>query len=364
MTRQGRAIGLPSPAGLNARPVRSIDCTERAVEITRQLCNALSYAHGRGIIHRDIKPSNILIGTQGTPKLVDFGLARGIAEQDLTTTGVMMGTVDYASPEQLRDTKSVDPRTDIYSLGATLYEMLTGISPRMVQESKIPEELREPVLKAMSPDRDQRYRTIDAFSEALAQAKVGDVETLIRRADARFKAGDLEGALHRYEQVLRIDVRHTWAERQAELIRSRIESIRGWRQEANRAANEGHWESAAAAWKHILDSAPGDVEAIEQLGKAEDEIRNRKMAAELGEARQHLDAHRFADAETKCRAALALDSENAEAHAIRKAIRAARTRIGRDKIRAGFKMFERKDYPAAILLLREALELVPEDHRE
>ncbi|MBP7936344.1 MAG: SUMF1/EgtB/PvdO family nonheme iron enzyme [Phycisphaerae bacterium] len=337
---------------------------ERAVEITRQLCNALSYAHGRGIIHRDIKPGNILVTAQGTPKLVDFGLARGIADQDLTVTGVMMGTVDYASPEQLQDTKNVDHRTDIYSLGATLYEMLTGISPRMVQESKIPEELRESVLKAMSADRGQRYQTINAFSEALAQAKVGDVETLIRRADARFKAGDLEGALHRYEQVLRIDGQHAWAGKQVELIRSRIESIRGWRQEANSAANEGHWESAAVAWQRILDSAPGDVEAIEQLAKAEDEIRNGKLAAELGEARRHLDAHRFADAETKCQAALALDTENAEAQAIRKAIRAARTRMGRDKIRAGFKLFDRKDYSAAILLLREALELVPEDHRE
>ncbi|HOW73093.1 MAG TPA: protein kinase, partial [Phycisphaerae bacterium] len=337
---------------------------ERAVEITRQLCNALSYAHGRGIIHRDIKSGNILVSTQGTPRLVDFGLARGIADQDLTVTGVMMGTVDYASPEQLQDTKNVDHRTDIYSLGATLYEMLTGMSPRMVQESKIPEELREPVLKAMSPDRGQRYQTIEAFSEALAQAKVGDVETLIRRADARFKAGDLEGALHRYEQVLRIDAQHAWAGKQAELIRSRIESIRRWRQEANHAANEGHWESAAAAWQRILDSAPGDVEAIEQLGKAEDEIRNGKLATELGEARRHLDAQRFVDAEAKCQAALTLDRENAEAQAIRKAIRAARTRMGRDKIRAGFRLFDRKDYPGAILSLREALELVPEDHRE
>ena len=177
----------------------------------------------------------------------------------------------------------------------------------MVQESKIPEELREPVLKAMAGDRDQRYPTSDEFGEALVQAKVGDVDTLLRRADACFKAGDLEGALQRYERILRIDAQQAQARKQAELIQSRIEDIRRWRREANDAASGGQWDQAAVAWQRILDSAPGDVEAIEQLAKVEEEIRNEKLAAALNGARQQLKAEQFDEAAARCQTALELD---------------------------------------------------------
>jgi serine/threonine-protein kinase len=103
-----------------------------AVSYTLQIASALRHTNAAGVIHRDIKPSNILITPNGRAKLVDLGLARSATiqgEADLTVAGTTLGTFDYISPEQARDPRSVDVRSDIYSLGCTLYHMLTGEAP-------------------------------------------------------------------------------------------------------------------------------------------------------------------------------------------------------------------------------------------
>jgi serine/threonine-protein kinase len=105
----------------------------RAVSYTLQIADALTHASQRDVVHRDIKPSNVLITPDGRAKLVDMGLARlhqvEPAANDLTASGVTLGTFDYISPEQARDPRSADVRSDIYSLGCTLYFMLTGRPP-------------------------------------------------------------------------------------------------------------------------------------------------------------------------------------------------------------------------------------------
>jgi serine/threonine-protein kinase len=101
---------------------------DEAVEVARAVLSALDQAHQRGIIHRDIKPDNILASSGGRAKLTDFGLARYLSSADITQTGYLVGTPVYMSPEQCRG-EAVDLRSDLYSLGATLYHMITGRPP-------------------------------------------------------------------------------------------------------------------------------------------------------------------------------------------------------------------------------------------
>lgn len=101
---------------------------DRAVDIMTVACEALAYAHDQDIIHRDVKPDNIMVLRNGLVKLTDFGLAAIVTERGVTQTGTVMGTFYYMSPEQARGEK-LDARSDIFSLGATFYEMLTGQPP-------------------------------------------------------------------------------------------------------------------------------------------------------------------------------------------------------------------------------------------
>jgi len=98
---------------------------ERSVQIMFDVCDALAYAHDQGIIHRDIKPDNIMVLRGGRAKIMDFGLASIVYESGMTQTGTMLGTISYMSPEQARGEK-LDVRSDVFSLGVTFYEMLTG----------------------------------------------------------------------------------------------------------------------------------------------------------------------------------------------------------------------------------------------
>ena len=95
------------------------------IDVAIQVGQGLAKAHAAGIIHRDIKPANLMVTRDGLVKIVDFGIAKVLAQTSATRTGVTLGTVTYMSPEQL-DGDPLDGRTDIWSLGATMYEMLTG----------------------------------------------------------------------------------------------------------------------------------------------------------------------------------------------------------------------------------------------
>ncbi len=104
---------------------------QRALVIFRQILSALGHAHAKGIVHRDIKPSNIMIDEQqgDTVKVMDFGIARLMGDVNITRTGTRLGTISYMSPEQVRAEKDIDQRSDVYSAGVILYEMLSGRLP-------------------------------------------------------------------------------------------------------------------------------------------------------------------------------------------------------------------------------------------
>ena len=155
--------------------------------VITQIGDALSYAHGRGMIHRDIKPSNVLIDERGNCLLTDFGLARMVeAAEKLTTSGSIMGTPAYMSPEQGMGS-STDHRSDLYSLGIILYEMITGRVPytaetpvavvfKHIQDPlpsartlnpNLPEALELVLLKSLAKSPEDRYQTADEFVHAI-----------------------------------------------------------------------------------------------------------------------------------------------------------------------------------------------------
>jgi formylglycine-generating enzyme required for sulfatase activity/tRNA A-37 threonylcarbamoyl transferase component Bud32 len=141
---------------------------EQTRRIAVDVLAGLAHAHSKGIIHRDLKPGNILLTPEGVPKIVDFGLAMIEEVGDRSTQpGYAIGTLAYMAPEQRFDSTAVDQRTDIYSLGATMYEMATGHSPEDFREDEVPEELRGVVKRAMSPDPGDRYQNANQMIEEL-----------------------------------------------------------------------------------------------------------------------------------------------------------------------------------------------------
>lgn len=146
----------------------------RALEIMPSLCDALSYAHAKGLVHRDIKPANVLIASDGRVKLADFGLAKRLDKPStmLTMSNMAMGTPDYAAPEQYDTRAVIDHRADIYALGVVFYQMLTGTVPRGAWQPPSAIAGNDPrldtvIVRALLPDRSQRYATATEFKQAL-----------------------------------------------------------------------------------------------------------------------------------------------------------------------------------------------------
>jgi serine/threonine protein kinase len=181
-----------------------------ALDYAVQALSALSYAHGHGVIHRDISPGNMMIGPSGVLKLTDFGLAAGPADARLSQSGAPLGSLWYMSPEQVRGSKS-DARSDIYSLGAVLYELVAGKKPFDGESAfaimadhvgKAPEPLSEvdpslpqalsaAVLRSLEKDPDKRFQSAEEFREALAHTQESESPPVVLRSRARWVAAAL-----------------------------------------------------------------------------------------------------------------------------------------------------------------------------
>ena len=164
----------------------------RTVSIAMQVCDGLAEAHRLGVIHRDLKPQNIMVDEEGNARIMDFGIARSIKAKGITDAGMMIGTPDYMSPEQVEG-KDVDPRSDIYSLGVILYEMVTGKvpfegdtpftvgvkhkseMPRNPRElnSQIPAEFSLVIMRCLEKDRKERYQSAGELRSELMKIAEG-----------------------------------------------------------------------------------------------------------------------------------------------------------------------------------------------
>ena len=163
-----------------------------ALSIAKQVCEGLEEAHRLGVIHRDLKPGNIVIDKDGDAKIMDFGIARSLSGRGITGAGVLIGTPEYMSPEQVEG-KDIDQRSDLYSLGVILFEMVTGRvpfegdtpftigvkhkseRPRNPRElnPQLPEDLSRVILRCLEKDKAKRYQTAEELRTDLEKFEQG-----------------------------------------------------------------------------------------------------------------------------------------------------------------------------------------------
>ena len=164
----------------------------QTIPIAKHICEGLEEAHRLGVVHRDLKPQNVMVDEDGNARIMDFGIARSLEAKGITGAGVMIGTLEYMSPEQVEG-KETDQRSDIYSLGVILYEMITGrlpfegdtplsialkhkteepLEPRKFN-AQIPENLSRVILRCMEKDREKRYQRVEELLSELSKIEKG-----------------------------------------------------------------------------------------------------------------------------------------------------------------------------------------------
>jgi serine/threonine-protein kinase len=180
-----------------------------AVNYVMQVLAALEYAHARGVVHRDIKPGNMMLTPGGVVKLMDFGIARSATDHKLTQTGTTVGSLYYMSPEQIQGVAAPDARSDLYSVGVSLYELVTGKKPfdgdsqfaimsahlagtpvpPVTVDPRLPKMLNDVILMSVAKDAAARFQTAAALRNALANVAAGLQPTVALPAPAPAKAG-------------------------------------------------------------------------------------------------------------------------------------------------------------------------------
>lgn len=188
---------------IKGQSLESLICSQekltprKIVELMEPVCHALDYAHKHGIVHRDIKPANILLDESGKPFILDFGVAR-IETSNMTQTGSVVGTPSYMSPEQIMG-KTVDSRSDVFSLGVILYELLTGQRPFMGEnistivykivneepphlhdiKKDIPEDYEQVIERALAKDPAQRFQTCTEMIQSFKNPPGAATQTIV-----------------------------------------------------------------------------------------------------------------------------------------------------------------------------------------
>ena len=306
------------------------------IDIIIQACHGLSYAHQRGIVHRDIKPGNIMVLKDASVKIVDFGIAR-IGDTNFTRTGQFMGSLNYMSLEQLNDKLQVDQRTDVYSTGVVLYQILTGALPfeadstgatlmKILNEAPPPfskylssysPELEAITMKALAKDRDQRYGSADELALDLTQLldrmKGEKIQVHMQAAERLLEESQLFKANDELMEVLKLDKQNTKAASMLRTLRKQIEkeqSAERARQLREQAEEAFHREDFEPALTYIeqaiqIDTTNVDLQSFRskvQAAKAEIEhLRQVMQRAENAHRSGNLDTAKQAIEEVLAR---------------------------------------------------------------
>lgn len=199
----------------------------RIIELGAQLCKALHYMHEHGVVHRDIKPSNLLISPIGQLKVTDFGMARRSFGPGITQSKMMLGTLNYMSPEQLLDATSVDGRSDVFAAGVILYKTLTGQLPFAAQNATevahnllysdppapkdlnplLPDALSEKLLKALNKDPDFRYLSSESLGKDL-ESELKNPELYVCQGKAYMQDKAWRNAKESFEMAINLEDGH------------------------------------------------------------------------------------------------------------------------------------------------------------
>jgi len=294
---------------------KPLHITEK-LDILVQVCNGLNYAHKCGVIHRDIKPANIVILKNGSAKIVDFGIAQ-VGASRLTRTGMVVGSIHYMSPEQVGGKIEVDRRSDLYSAGVVLFQLLTGVLPfegkdtsstllKIVQDpppsitkylDPCPPGLDSIVMKALAKDRAERYDSADDFALDLArlqgQLNRERISEHLAQATQALEQRQFEDAKRLLFQVLRADPHNGEAKSLLREMEFAIETHKR-KQKAQRLLSEAKEAFARdeheGALQHIDEGLNADAGNAELLALRAQIVKQREETARYKDWLNHAEA--------------------------------------------------------------------------
>jgi len=363
------------------------------LQIVEQVCYALGYAHRNDVIHRDVKPANVIVQPDGGVKLLDFGIARQEkTDGHLTRTGHVIGTLQYMAPERLKNA-TFDGRSDIFSVGVLMFQLLTGQLPFSGDYSIVQKILSEkhpplsqfiekypPVLdsildRAMAKNPEDRYSTADEMAAEISSVchdlKKDQVAEWIQRAERLVQEEQFTTARDVLLQLLKVDSQHTGARQLIAQVqhnltqRQRAEQIRQFRAQAEHAATDKRYEEAIEYLQQACGLDPTSVELAELLESMRQKKRRRELIdGYLREADVARDRGDLDTAQAVIAKAIEVDREDSRVRAAHVSLarlieEAARQAKARKLLENARKEIGARHFTAAIEALAEAEQVDP-----
>ncbi len=305
----------------NKKPLSNLS----KLEIARQIASGIAYAHSKGVIHRDLKPANIFIREDGVVKILDFGVAK-LATSDMTAKGMILGTISYMAPEQLRGL-DIDGRADIFSIGAIMYEMFSYHKPfhaANVSEvmSKIvnatpdyipraPKDINEVIFKCLAKNPDERYYTADELREAI-EGIIAKLKQKKQKSKSFIDHTITSQILNVKEQIKKLKELKNKIDNHIKKAKNLLKDNK-FEEAINEAKKVLQLDNANQEAEKIIEKA----EKFLQLKKEQEKLKSKWIKEKLVEANEHYDKGHFIKATEICESILKVDPLNHDAKVIK-----------------------------------------------